>query len=64
MRHPFGMQQSPVLPDNILVLTWHVCFCLPSQVNDCRALAAIPEHHIMLTGERNGSIKIFQWKPV
>lgn len=32
------------------------------QVADCRALAAIPEHHIMLTGERSGSIKIFQWK--
>lgn len=31
-------------------------------VSDCRALAAIPEHHIMLAGERNGSIKIFQWK--
>lgn len=35
---------------------------LPLQVADCRALAAIPEHHIMLTGERSGGIKIFQWK--
>jgi hypothetical protein len=32
------------------------------QVVDCRALAAIPEHNIMLAGDRNGTIKIFQWK--
>jgi hypothetical protein len=32
-------------------------------VFDCRALAAIPEHNIMLAGDRNGTIKIFQWKP-
>lgn len=36
--------------------------CIVLQVSDCRALAAIPEHNIMLTGERSGSIKIFQWK--
>lgn len=47
---------------------WHMCVLLgwraslPLQVADCRALAAIPEHHIMLTGERSGGIKIFQWK--
>jgi hypothetical protein len=35
---------------------------LSVQVSDCRALAAIPEHHIMLTGDRSGGIKIFQWK--
>lgn len=44
-----------------------LCYCcllvlVHSQVYDCRALAAIPEHHIMLAGERNGGIKIFQWK--
>lgn len=37
--------------------------CHPvSQVFDCRAVSAIPEHNIMLAGDRSGGIKIFQWK--
>jgi hypothetical protein len=46
----------------LTLLLYSLLFCIPLQVSDCRALAAIPEHNIMLTGERSGSIKIFQWK--
>ncbi|WIA30476.1 hypothetical protein OEZ86_000560 [Tetradesmus obliquus] len=31
-------------------------------VPDSRALSAIPEHNIMLAGDRHGAIKIFAWK--
>jgi hypothetical protein len=43
-----------------LLLVIGVCFA--PQVPDSRALSAIPEHNIMLAGDRHGAIKIFSWK--
>lgn len=35
--------------------------CLPN-VWECRAMLTLPEAKTMLAGDRNGSVKIFQWK--
>jgi hypothetical protein len=43
----------------------YCCYCCCSfavQVPDSRALSAIPEHNIMLAGDKAGAIKIFSWK--
>jgi hypothetical protein len=32
------------------------------QVPESRALSGIPEHNIMLAGDKHGAIKIFSWK--
>jgi hypothetical protein len=32
------------------------------QVYECRAMVALPETNTMVAGDRNGSVKIFQWK--
>jgi hypothetical protein len=44
----------------MLLLLLLLLFC--SQVLDSRALSAIPEHNIMLAGDKAGAIKIFSWK--
>jgi F-box/WD-40 domain protein 7 len=35
--------------------------CLPN-VHECRALLTLPEANTMLASDRNGAVKIFQWK--
>ncbi|GBF95527.1 hypothetical protein Rsub_08508 [Raphidocelis subcapitata] len=35
--------------------------CLPNVV-ECRAMLTLPDANTMLAGDRNGSVKIFQWK--
>ncbi|KIZ07216.1 NB-ARC domain-containing protein [Monoraphidium neglectum] len=35
--------------------------CLPN-VHECRAMLTLPDASTMLAGDKNGSVKIFQWK--
>jgi hypothetical protein len=32
------------------------------QVYECRAMLTLPDANTMLAGDRNGAVKIFQWK--
>lgn len=33
-----------------------------AQVNECRAMLALPDANTMVAGDRSGAVKIFQWR--